>query len=67
MPARSSRRRAVPVRDGDTAETLAARVLAVEHQIYPLALRLVAEGRARIVDGRVLVDRRVAAARAPGS
>jgi phosphoribosylglycinamide formyltransferase 1 len=36
----------VPVRDGDTEETLAARVLEVEHRIYPQALRLVAEGRA---------------------
>jgi len=37
---------AVPVIDGDTEETLAARVLEVEHRIYPQALRLVAEGRA---------------------
>jgi phosphoribosylglycinamide formyltransferase-1 len=37
----------VEVRGDDTAETLAARVLAVEHRIYPLALRLVAEGRLR--------------------
>jgi phosphoribosylglycinamide formyltransferase-1 len=37
----------VAVRDGDTEETLAARVLEVEHRIYPLALRLVAEGRAK--------------------
>ena len=36
----------VPVREGDTEETLAARVLEVEHRIYPQALRLVAEGRA---------------------
>jgi phosphoribosylglycinamide formyltransferase-1 len=36
----------VAVLDGDTAETLAARVLDVEHRIYPQALRLVAEGRA---------------------
>jgi phosphoribosylglycinamide formyltransferase-1 len=36
---------AVPVIDGDTEETLAARVLEVEHRIYPEALRLVAEGR----------------------
>jgi phosphoribosylglycinamide formyltransferase-1 len=35
---------AVPVVDGDTEQTLAARVLAVEHRIYPLALRLLAEG-----------------------
>ena len=43
MPARSSRRTASPVLPDDTAETLAARVLAVEHRIYPLALRRVAE------------------------
>jgi phosphoribosylglycinamide formyltransferase 1 len=35
----------VPVRAGDTEEALAARVLEVEHRIYPQALRLVAEGR----------------------
>lgn len=46
---------AVPVVESDTPETLAARVLALEHKIYPLALRLVADGRARTVDGRVLV------------
>jgi phosphoribosylglycinamide formyltransferase-1 len=40
----------VPVLDGDTPDTLAARVLAVEHRIYPDALRRVAEGRARIDD-----------------
>jgi phosphoribosylglycinamide formyltransferase-1 len=47
---------AVPVRDGDTEATLAARVLEVEHLIYPQALRLVAEGRVRITGGRCLVD-----------
>jgi phosphoribosylglycinamide formyltransferase 1 len=47
---------AVPVRDDDTEETLAARVLTVEHRIYPLALRLVAEGRVRVMDGRCLID-----------
>jgi phosphoribosylglycinamide formyltransferase-1 len=36
---------AVPVHDGDTSETLAARVLAAEHRIYPEALRRLAEGR----------------------
>jgi phosphoribosylglycinamide formyltransferase 1 len=36
----------VPVRQGDTEETLAARVLQVEHRLYPEALRMVAEGRA---------------------
>ena len=37
----------VPVLQGDTEETLAARVLEIEHLIYPEALRLVAEGRAK--------------------
>lgn len=47
---------AVPVHETDTPETLAARVLAVEHRIYPMALRLVAEGRVRVVDGRCAID-----------
>jgi phosphoribosylglycinamide formyltransferase-1 len=38
----------VPVLAGDTPDTLAARVLAVEHRIYPQALRMVADGRTRI-------------------
>jgi phosphoribosylglycinamide formyltransferase-1 len=46
---------AVPVRPDDTAETLAARVLSVEHRIYPQALRLVAQARVRIDDGRCTV------------
>jgi phosphoribosylglycinamide formyltransferase-1 len=47
---------AVVVLPGDTEATLAARVLEVEHRIYPLALRLVAEGRVRIASGRCLID-----------
>ena len=47
---------AVPVLDGDTPETLGARVLVQEHLIYPAALRLVAEGRATLQDGRVVLD-----------
>jgi len=39
----------VPVLKGDTEESLAARVLEVEHQLYPQALRLVAEGRVPFV------------------
>jgi phosphoribosylglycinamide formyltransferase-1 len=39
---------AVPVRDDDTAEALSARILAVEHRIYPEALRLLASGRLRL-------------------
>jgi phosphoribosylglycinamide formyltransferase-1 len=40
---------AVPVVPDDTEETLARRVLEVEHRIYPQALRLVAEGRAALI------------------
>lgn len=47
---------AVPVVDGDTAETLAARVLTVEHRIYPLALKWLAEGSLRVVDGKSIVN-----------
>ena len=47
---------AVAVRADDSEETLAKRVLGVEHRIYPLALKLVAEGRVRVVDGRCLID-----------
>lgn len=43
---------AVTVRDDDTAETLAARVLEIEHRIYPDALRLVASGGVRL-DGDI--------------
>jgi phosphoribosylglycinamide formyltransferase-1 len=43
---------AIPVRENDTPETLAARVLELEHRIYPAALKLLAEGRVRVVDGR---------------
>lgn len=38
----------VSVLPDDTEEVLAKRVLAVEHRIYPLALKLVAEGRVRV-------------------
>jgi phosphoribosylglycinamide formyltransferase-1 len=47
---------AVPVLSGDTPETLAERVLAIEHKLYPLGLALVASGRTRILDNRVLID-----------
>ena len=39
---------AVAVSDDDTADTLAARILQIEHRIYPDALRLVAGGKIRI-------------------
>ena len=47
---------AVAVRGDDSEAMLASRVLAVEHRIYPLALKLVAQGRVRVVDGRCLID-----------
>ena len=47
---------AVPILEGDTPETLAARILEAEHRIYPEALRLVAEGRVRIVDERTVIS-----------
>jgi len=42
---------AVPVRDEDTPETLAERILQAEHHIYPRAVRMVLEGRC-VHDGR---------------
>ncbi|MBB2970430.1 phosphoribosylglycinamide formyltransferase [Mesorhizobium sp. RMAD-H1] len=44
----------VPVEAGDTEDTLSARVLTVEHKLYPLALKLVAEGKVRMEDGRIV-------------
>ncbi len=47
---------AVPVLPGDDPERLAARVLAAEHRAYPLALRLIGEGRVQVVDGQVEIE-----------
>jgi phosphoribosylglycinamide formyltransferase-1 len=44
---------AVPVEAGDTAQTLAARVLATEHIIYPRAVRWFVEGRLALDGSRV--------------
>jgi phosphoribosylglycinamide formyltransferase 1 len=57
---------AVPVRDADTEETLAARILAEEHRIYTEAVRLVLSGEYRI-EGRRVVAARGTAAAGPGS
>ena len=54
---------AVPVLDGDTSESLAARVLAAEHRLYPHALALVASGRARLEGNRVRIDAKTDAGR----
>ena len=43
---------AVPVFTGDDEETLAARTLAAEHKVYPLALGLLAGGHVKLEDGR---------------
>jgi phosphoribosylglycinamide formyltransferase 1 len=52
---------AVAVREDDDAESLAARVLDVEHRIYPMALGLLAAGRVQVVGGRcVIADGRAA-------
>jgi phosphoribosylglycinamide formyltransferase 1 len=47
---------AVTVRPGETEKKLAARVLKVEHHIYPLALKLLAEGRLQIENGHCRID-----------
>ena len=47
---------AVPVRDGDTTESLAARVLEAEHIVYPEAVRLIALGRVRLQGEAVAID-----------
>jgi phosphoribosylglycinamide formyltransferase-1 len=52
---------AVPVLDGDTAETLADRVLAVELRLYPLALALVAGGKVQVAGDTVISEAMVSA------
>ncbi|MDQ7820658.1 MAG: phosphoribosylglycinamide formyltransferase [Armatimonadota bacterium] len=47
---------AVPVRDDDTVQTLAARVAAQEHRLYPLAIRLYALGRLALRGRRVIIQ-----------
>ena len=53
----------VPVLAGDDAASLAARVLEVEHRCYPLALALVASGRARVEGERLVVAEEAAGER----
>lgn len=57
---------AVPVLDGDTAESLAARILVEEHRIYPEAIQAVLDGGWRI-EGRRLVRSPAASTRPPTS
>jgi phosphoribosylglycinamide formyltransferase-1 len=46
----------VPVLPGDTADTLATRVIVEEHVIYPLAARWYLQGRLRLSGGRAILD-----------
>ncbi len=50
------RQATVPVLPDDSIETLKARGLAVEHRLYPEVLDLLARGKVRMVEGRVIVD-----------
>jgi phosphoribosylglycinamide formyltransferase 1 len=45
----------VPVRNDDTEETLSARILVEEHRIYTEAVRIVLEGKYKIVGRRVVL------------
>lgn len=49
---------AVPVVPGEDAETIRRRILAVEHRIYPEAIRLIAEGRVTVQDRYVCIEGR---------
>lgn len=50
--------KAVPVLEGDTEESLEARILEWEHRLLPLAVRLFAEGRIHVEGRRVRIDAR---------
>ena len=47
---------AIPVRQDDDPDSLADRVIVQERRLYPVVLALVAGGRARLEDGRVVID-----------
>ena len=46
----------VPVHHNDTPEAIAARVLRIEHFLYPEALRLISEGRVKLHERRVHIE-----------
>jgi phosphoribosylglycinamide formyltransferase-1 len=46
----------VPIKPGDTPDDLAARVLVQEHRLYPICVQAVASGKAKLVDGRTMID-----------
>jgi len=49
------RQTAVPVFEGDTEETLAARILVEEHRLYPEAIQFFAQGRLTVEGRKVLI------------
>ncbi len=51
---------ALTVQPGETAETLAERILELEHKLYPACVRLIVENKARLSGGVVVYDRSVA-------
>ena len=53
---------ALTVQPGETAETLAERILELEHKLYPACVRLIVENKARLSGGVVVYDRSVASA-----
>lgn len=52
------KQRCVPVLEGDTAESLAARVLQEEHRIYAEAIQLFAEGRVEIDERKIIIKQK---------
>jgi phosphoribosylglycinamide formyltransferase 1 len=46
----------VPTLPDDDEASLSARILKVEHRLYPLAVRLIAEGRVRVIAGKVEIE-----------
>ncbi len=49
--------RPVPVKEGDTVDSLAERVLRMEHSLYAETLQLFAEGKVKVVGERTVIDR----------
>jgi phosphoribosylglycinamide formyltransferase-1 len=46
----------LPIQPNDTADTLAQRLLPLEHQLYPAAAKLHLSGKLTLVDGRLEFD-----------
>jgi phosphoribosylglycinamide formyltransferase-1 len=46
----------VPIHPDDDEASLAARILCVEHRLYPITVRLIAEGRVRVVADKVEIE-----------